>query len=205
MRRRDRMEKGMEIGICVMIVFMLICVIVPTNAIADYCVISDEKIDAWDTDSDGYNDSCELSFKISNTNEANDTDVHIDGYIYSPDGGVSRLFAERGYTITNGDSQVFKTPYNLGIHYSQGSYKIKAEVIWKSTSSFDNSSGIDYASKNVSLYPPGYGDSENDTTDDDTTDGEKEESSDSPGFEPLSAVIVIGLCIGILGWRRRKN
>ena len=204
------MKKGKYVGISVILAFMLICVALPMNVAADYCVISEEKIETWDTDSDGYKDAGELSFKISNTNDAYDTDVWITWYSYEPNGDVGATSEEGPYTITDGDSQIFKERYNLDVGDPKGSYKIAAYIYWESTSVWSDSTGDDTVEKTVSLYPPGYGDSEDDTTDDDTPDDdkkedEKKESSDSPGFELFGVALAIGLCITVIGWRKRRT
>ena len=46
---------------------------------------------------------------------------------------------------------------------------------------------------------------DDDTSDDDTSDNEKKDSSDSPGFELIGVVLAIGLCVGVIGWRKRKR
>ena len=146
------------------------------------------------------------TFKISNTNDAYDTEVWITWYCYRPNGEVGDTKEEGPYTIQDGTSQTFKNRFNMETGDPKGSWKIAAYIQWEASSSWSDSSGDDTVEKSATLYPPNYGDTDDDTTDDDKPDSpEKKDSDDSPGFELIGVVLAIGLCVGVIGWRKRRK
>ena len=85
-------------------------------------------------------------------------------------------------------------------------------IKWKFGGTYTPSSGstknIEEKSGTIKIISEfeGWDDVYGDGWDDDTTgDDDNETSNASPGFELFYAVLAIGLCIGIIGWRRRRK
>ena len=190
------MKKRTKIGIGMMLVFMLICVVVPMNVAGDYCVVSDVRVEAWDTNDDDYDDAADLIFKISNTNDVYDTEVWITWYFYRPDGELSNSTEEGPYTITDSDSRIFRGGIELGLGGYGGDCRLAAFIRWEAKSVWSDSQGDDMVEEHVTLYSWDY--TYRNANDD------KKESDNSPGFELLGAVVVIGLCVGVIAWRQKK-
>ena len=182
---------------------------VPKNVKADYCVISDVDTNSWNTnqDDDEYDDTGELLFKISNTNDAYDTELWITWSFYRPDGELLNSVEEGPYTITDGDSEVFKKSIGLFLGGYGGKCKFEAYVYWQAKTVWSDSNGDDLVIEFVELYSLDYsyrGPGSDDNTELDSDDGDN--------IVPIIlialgvfAIITISIFIIILVLRRRKK
>lgn len=180
------MKNRPKIGISMIMAFMLICVVLPTNAVAETIKetvyiggISEDEVHVITQDLD---EGVKIEWDWETSGGWVDFQIGVFGE-FSP--------------------QVSEEEED----FSEGSFTTHAEGLWEIKWT---ENGLELGADSIELtLSITFGDDvssddDDDTSDDDTTDDDKKESNDSPGFELFGVVFAIGLCIAVIGWRKRK-
>ena len=122
----------------------------------DNCAISNEVIQSFDTDNDGFSNAVKLSFNISNlnTHESYITDAIIYWHVYNPTGNEIQADTEE-IQILPEDSKFFEYQYTLNVGNPQGIYMITADISWEGKETQGES---EVKRSSSILYPPGHSD-----------------------------------------------
>jgi len=166
------MKKGMKIGLSMIFIFVLICMLVPTNVAAKSGTLEIEA-DYYDELSLGkLSPGDEITYSWDTSDEADSITFLI---------GIKE-------TEDTPDEKI----YNLkeGVRGTSGSLTVDIEGTHVLVFNNDNIMDTAYINYEYTITK---------------APEEQSASAESPGFELFGAVLAISLCIGIIGWRRRKE